>query len=264
MGNRPSSPSSTAVALPEQAKISSADLRAAGGTGEREAAVRALGEAFAGPRAAVLALDDELGRRFRAFRDASAEWLESAPDEEKTKFSPTQDSCCVNPRKKNLGYLDARPVKEFLKLRLEDVDNDDLVPEPVRGPFKELVEMVVPLMETCYRAWANAPVDAAADSDAPAGVAEKLPYMKAEFADLVWSKMAGRSSLTVVHYLPQETEDADDGNNDSNTVCPEDQLTQPGRIYPSKTHTDTGLMTMILCSTVSGLEVCWTRHVIFF
>jgi len=34
-----------------------------------------------------------------------------------------------------------------------------------------------------------------------------------------------------------------------------DKLTQEGMTYPSKTHTDTGIMTFIICAEVPGLQV---------
>jgi len=71
-----------------------------------------------------------------------------------------------------------------------------------------------------------------------------------------------KSSLSYIHYFPMTESSADDSQNNSNWEeykdekgKEKDKWIEDGFTYPSKTHTDTGILTLIICAEVPGLQV---------
>jgi len=75
--------------------------------------------------------------------------------------------------------------------------------------------------------------------------------MKPELLAAVRKRTKDRSSVSVIHYFPREPP----GANEKTTNY--DRNTEAGEALnvPSKEHTDTGILTFILCSRVPGLQV---------
>jgi len=64
-------------------------------------------------------------------------------------------------------------------------------------------------------------------------------YINDEVYDIAMQKSNDRSSLSLIHYIKQQVTDG---------------VTEDTH-EPSKTHTDTGVLTLIVCASVPGLQV---------
>eukprot|EP01119_Soliformovum_irregulare_P023477 TRINITY_DN8196_c0_g1_i2.p1 TRINITY_DN8196_c0_g1~~TRINITY_DN8196_c0_g1_i2.p1 ORF type:complete len:175 (-),score=35.49 TRINITY_DN8196_c0_g1_i2:26-550(-) len=93
--------------------------------------------------------------------------------------------------------------------------------------------------------------------------ANGTPFMKPELYASVKGQLS-RSSLSLIRYFPVGEVDAtpDDQKNNSNADeyveeadAEKDLVKDVAYTYPSKTHTDTGILTLIICADVPGLQV---------
>jgi len=152
------------------------------------------------------------------------------PEEEKKLFSKTDPLL----GKKNEGYLLVPRVKEFLKLK-----NGDELPENVEGfqeKFDRFWKNINDIAELC--------LDILALSIDENG----KQYFEQKLYEDIKKKFAKKSSISMIHYFPRKPpEERDEGD-----IAGDDD---EGQNMPSKTHTDTGILTLISCSEVPGLQV---------
>jgi len=77
-------------------------------------------------------------------------------------------------------------------------------------------------------------------------------FMEAQLAKTTLERIEKASSLSFIRYHPRVEPEA---RNASEASTPTSAGDEDGQNVPSKTHTDTGLITLILCNDVPGLQV---------
>eukprot|EP01124_Arcella_intermedia_P025729 TRINITY_DN4668_c0_g1_i1.p1 TRINITY_DN4668_c0_g1~~TRINITY_DN4668_c0_g1_i1.p1 ORF type:complete len:282 (+),score=71.59 TRINITY_DN4668_c0_g1_i1:40-885(+) len=176
-------------------------------------------------------LDDELEGAILQYLGETKKYfaLESAT---KDRLSATLELM-----KKNEGYLRVEKVKEYLKLR-KAAAKDLQVPEvpELVSSFSNCFDNFYKLVKKCFTAIATTPTD------------QGTPYINNQLIEVVNQQMENKSSVSVIHYLPR----APPGEREP---CPGYEDDEDGMNIPSKSHTDTGLLTFILCSDVPGLQI---------
>jgi len=139
--------------------------------------------------------------------------------------------------KKNEGYLLVEGVKEYLKLRRDQLNQNIFPDRPdFEKEFNNCFDQLYDLVTDCFKILATTTL--------PDG----SPFIKEELTKAVSEKMRQRSSISVIHYFPRPK--------------PTEEISSTPSIYdeegmnnPSKIHTDTGILTFILCSDVPGLQI---------
>jgi len=159
------------------------------------------------------------------------------------------DSPDVLPVKlKNQGYIYIKGVKEFLKLKPNDPD-EAFPPNPTELKttypvlYNKLLELLMfTLNEICQ---VKAPTDGG-------------PYFEEKLIETVRQYSKRDSSVSLIHYFGNDYNDFQSDNKKKEDIENTEEFHIEGIKYPSGTHTDTGIMTLITCAEVSGLQV-WDR-----
>jgi len=139
--------------------------------------------------------------------------------------------------KKNEGYLLVAEIKEYLKLKKPHPKIP--YPENFSELFDKCFDSFFKLSDKCFEILAT-------DTNS-----EGQPYMKTELFQAIRSRTKDRSSISVIHYFPRNAPK----EGEEKTHYDRDQEGTEGVNVPSKEHTDTGVLTFILCSRVPGLQV---------
>jgi len=170
---------------------------------------------------AIFKLDDGLKAAMAEYNQIGAKFF-SQPVEAKVGLSQTSQ---YFGHQKNIGYVQVQGVKEFLKLKWSDSEEGyPSYPPNYKANFVKVWNPLNKLAKAVFTAVARSQVDGAS-------------YIDDELFKLVIEKVDDRSSISLINYFPRKS---DDGK---------------ATHEPSKTHTDSGLLTFILCSNVQGLEV---------
>jgi len=221
--------------------------------GKEEAKI-AFCESLKTYRFAVLKCDDTTKQIIADFKESGLEFF-SQDEETKINFCgkpvyPEDSSYQV--RKVNKGYLIIKGMKEYLKFKLDETLPE--TPSNFKSRFNAVYKSFHDISRTCLEYAATYQVNG-------------QPFMDPAMLNEVKKKLQ-RSSVSLIRYFPVSTTEAtpDDRINNSNeyevsSASDKDKDTdvQAGFTYPSKTHTDTGILTLIICSDVAGLQV-WDIH----
>jgi len=177
----------------------------------------------------VLTLEEGESRKIDDMFEAGKNFL---AQESKDKTSH------LEPKGENMGYVEVEGVREHIKLRING-DRKGAWPEAVPG-FKDTYDTASNLLSSI--AW-NVFIELTK-------YAELNP--KAHFRELSAEVLrdlkectSERSAIAVIHYYTPEN-----STHDNATTCK--------LVDVCDEHTDTGILTLILCSEVAGLQV-WDR-----
>eukprot|EP01130_Rhizamoeba_saxonica_P011855 TRINITY_DN4942_c4_g2_i1.p1 TRINITY_DN4942_c4_g2~~TRINITY_DN4942_c4_g2_i1.p1 ORF type:complete len:300 (-),score=60.86 TRINITY_DN4942_c4_g2_i1:151-1011(-) len=177
----------------------------------------------------ILRLDDDLMNALLEFIEASQIFFEQTASEKEayTVHDPLRGRL-------NQGYILVDRIKEFLKFKAGDELPD--VPPHLADRFDQFIALIHPLAESI--------LDLIAETETEEGT----KYMDETLYKQVKEMLPLKSAVAMISYyprLPPEERDQDDP-----PTYDEDGLS-----IPSQTHTDTGLITLISCSDVPGLQV---------
>jgi len=198
-------------------------------------------------RFAVLKCDEKTIDAIANYKKVGSEFF-SLDNDYKMNYSGGQIDEIVT-RKVNKGYLCVKGMKEFLKLQA-NVDIKDVPSQPtqLQNSFQNVVSILDSIAKTCLDNVAKYEVDG-------------KTFMESNFYEMMKQKLF-KSSLSLIHYFPMPECSPDETFNNSNADEyvdgddeQKDKITEGGLTYPSKTHTDTGILTLIICAEVPGLQV---------
>jgi isopenicillin N synthase-like dioxygenase len=181
----------------------------------------------------VLSLDPQSTEAINGYVDAGQKFF-NQDQEKKSQLAKTDDIL----GKKNEGYLLVDGIKEFLKLKSGDKVPDH--PEDLQEKFDNVFKMFNAISRRCFTILAQHQSQRTGNK----------PYISEELTKTVLEKADARSSVSFIHYFARDppSERTMDG------VLPV-HYDENGQNIPSKVHTDTGVMTFILCNDVPGLQV---------
>lgn len=178
----------------------------------------------------VITLNDTTLANTKCYLDVTKEFFLQT-QEKKDSFSATEEM-----KKKNEGYLVVDGIKEFLKIKPTDEAKQKFPDLPTFKPaYVDCQASLYPLCEIGLKHLATDILESG------------KPYMDPAFHTEVQRRMKERSSLTVINYFgrstPQQRGETVKSDGDD------------GLFVPSAVHTDTGILTLISCSDVPGLQV---------
>eukprot|EP01121_Diplochlamys_sp_Union-15-3_P000510 TRINITY_DN10446_c0_g1_i2.p1 TRINITY_DN10446_c0_g1~~TRINITY_DN10446_c0_g1_i2.p1 ORF type:complete len:301 (-),score=63.63 TRINITY_DN10446_c0_g1_i2:17-850(-) len=158
------------------------------------------------------------------FKDA--EDFFSLPLEEKKKFNSLDEL----QRQINKNYVHVSGSKEFMKLQKnEDTNIYPTNPHTFKKSFDSVFEHLETLSKRCFTLIAKY----------TSAETKHSPFINDDVYKIIMKKMEERSSVSTIHYFPVKKSDSSTEINNE----------------PSKTHTDTGILTLIMCASVPGLQV---------
>jgi len=197
----------------------------------------------------VLEMDDHFHSVTMQYRKTCSDWFGGHSLTDKKQFvAETKDPLFKElGRRPNIGYILTEHKKEYLKFK--DSSTEDMFPSAdIHSRFKALFQIWNEVALICMDTVLSETVPSSAPSSD--GVDSLEPLTSAEDRSNV-RKFAGiHSSISLIHYF------AKNGEKEEECKMEEDERVQNRtEEIPLGKHVDTGLMTLIECSDVVGLEV---------
>ena len=212
-----------------------------------------------GPGVAVLEMDDNFNAITTRYRSICSEWFDGNSLSEKEKFVAESKDPLFKElgRRPNIGYILTEHKKEYLKFK--DSSAEDMFPSAdIHSRFKALFREWNDAALLCMDTVLSEPVASSKNTNGTPSNEEdeeKLPEGMEAMTTLEdrsnIRKFAGiHSSISLIHYFDKKGEKADE-----HKMNDKDRRTNRTVEVPLGKHVDTGLMTLITCSDVVGLEV---------
>jgi len=178
------------------------------------------------------------------------------PTQQKFNLVRVQDDLTNAVRKKNEGYLLVEGVKEYLKLRIvDDISVFPTTPEHFHQSFEAVFHLFESILHVCFRSVAT-----------HVNQSTGKPFLSPEIFESVMKHAQRKSSVSLIHYWAKTNEEIHKEKAQANSneggiyrgSLAVDAINDTDFVdthFPSDTHTDTGLLTLIPCAQVPGLQI---------
>eukprot|EP01083_Nonionella_stella_P195534 720231_1 len=213
---------------------------------------------------AVLEMDESFWECAREYRTLSSNWLYNNSIQHKLKYeSVAKDELFAElGRKPNIGYILTEYKKEYLKYK--NTSNEDTFPsKQIYNSFKKLFSKWNNAAMTCMDTILSEPIkknpnkkqnyveekDEKNDDEIYANGME--PLTSKIDRDNIRKFGAIHSSLSLIHYFSRRCAKEDE----EKLATRDEKLTNRTVEVPLDVHVDTGVITMVSCSDVCGLEM---------
>lgn len=193
---------------------------------------RTFAEKMLSERFAVLALSDEQAAVVRQLRDAADRFFAMPADEKNRSVAPPRfangEIAELTAVKDNKGFIFVDTIKEYLKITGDD---GNFPSADYERAHRAAYALFARMASDCLRAMAQYKIDGRSMWQ-PAVLESVLKFAPA------------RSAVSVIHYFAREPESARSSYGDTAI-----------EFFPSPPHVDTGVLTLIVCADVPGLQI---------
>jgi len=203
---------------------------------------------------AVIEANDEFVNLCTKYRNTCDQWFKSKTFREKQQFEskPKDELFAELGRRPNEGYVLTQHKKEYLKFKAGS-DRDLFPTEEIYDQCQVLIKQWRVMAESCLDVILLEPcVDEKTKEDTTLVSEEDVENIK-KFGEI-------HASVSLIHYFKQLRGE----NEQDKKLTEEEEIANRTIEVPLGEHVDTGVITLILCSDISGLEMLDRRSNQYF